>query len=360
MPAWARFPNLPVTYARAFIQVAEECGVSAAQVMAYAHLQADRLADPAARLSLYEALCIIEAVLALTGRPGLGFDVGNRMPLTAHGYLGYALMCAPTVREAISVLQRYWHLRGRGVHFQFLEQGTTAVFDFSPEASVPLHLRQNFFNSMLVSVFRGMQFLLGGRTVGAEIWFDVAEPDYFAEYREHLPPIRYGMPAVQIRLPNVQLYNDVLPTANPEAFSLAVAQCEQESALYWRDVDDIVQRVRHALHLGDQGYPTPASLAEHLNMTPRTLRRRLQEQGSSYRRLVEEARRRDSGRLLLSTDLEIYRVSECLGYADPANFTRAFRAWTGQTPHAWRASRRIDESPVPQAPIATDPAHVIP
>lgn len=342
VPAWARLPNLPVTYARTYIQVAEEYGVGAVQVLAHAHLHTRRLADPAARLSLYEALCIIEAVLELTGRPGLGFDVGNRMPLTAHGYLGYALMCAPSVRDAITVLQRYWHLRGRGVHFQFLEQGTAAVFDFSPDALVPPHLRQNFLNAMLVSVFRGMQFLHGERTTGAEIWFDVAEPDYYAEYRAQLPPIRYGMPAVQIRLPNMHLFDDVLPTANPEAFSLAVAQCEQESALYWRDVDDIVQRVRHALHLGEQGYPTPASLAEHLNMTPRTLRRYLQEQGSSYRRLVEEARRRDSGHLLLNSDLEIYRISERLGYADPANFTRAFRAWTGQTPHVWRARRRVD------------------
>ena len=77
--------------------------------------------------------------------------------------------------------------------------------------------------------------------------------------------------------------------------------------------------------------------AARLHITPRTFRRRLQEQGSGYRLLLEEARRRDSCRLLAQPEPDIRRISELLGYADPANFTRAFRQWTGCTPSEWRS-----------------------
>ena len=73
-----------------------------------------------------------------------------------------------------------------------------------------------------------------------------------------------------------------------------------------------------------------------MHLTPRTLRRRLQEQGYSYQQLLEEARRRDSLQLLADRDREIRRIGELLGYANPANFTRAFKGWTGLSPREWR------------------------
>ncbi len=88
--------------------------------------------------------------------------------------------------------------------------------------------------------------------------------------------------------------------------------------------------------LGAHGYPTPEQLAEYLHLTSRTLRRRLQERGQGFQSLLEEARRRDSRHLLGSSDVEIQRISELLGFTDPANFTRAFKVWMGMTPSQWR------------------------
>ena len=62
----------------------------------------------------------------------------------------------------------------------------------------------------------------------------------------------------------------------------------------------------------------------------------MQERGCHYQQLLEEARLRDSRRLLQQKDLEIRRIGEMLGYLNPANFTRAFKNWTGMTPREWR------------------------
>ena len=90
---------------------------------------------------------------------------------------------------------------------------------------------------------------------------------------------------------------------------------------------------------GLDGYPTLEDISQRLNMTTRTLRRKLEEEGTNFKALLEEAKRRDAIQLLDDRNLEIQRVANLLGYQDPANFTRAFRQWTGQTPSQYRDTR---------------------
>jgi AraC-like DNA-binding protein len=74
-------------------------------------------------------------------------------------------------------------------------------------------------------------------------------------------------------------------------------------------------------------------------MSERTLKRRLAEQNTSYTELLDAARRTRALELLGSS-VSIEEVSARLGYSDAANFTRAFRRWTGQSPRALRQSSR--------------------
>lgn len=323
-----------------FLEVAAEQGLAPAAVLARAGLPADLLDDPAGRVTYGEIGRIMQAVLELTGDAALGFESGYRLPLTAHGSLGYALMCAPTPRRGIEILARFWHLRGRGVLLQVHEEDDELFFEVLPEVPMPAAQRDFLLPSILTSMWQGMRFVMPLPPVQPEIWLQGPEPDTFARYRDRLPPVRFGMPSAGIRLRgDKDALEQPLPTANPEGLVQALATCERESALMGDAADPVVARTRAALQLGTQGYPTPEAVAAQLHMTPRTFRRRLQEQGCSYKQLLEEARRRDSCRLLEKPELEIRRISELLGYADPANFTRAFKQWTGVAPREWRGSR---------------------
>jgi transcriptional regulator GlxA family with amidase domain len=81
--------------------------------------------------------------------------------------------------------------------------------------------------------------------------------------------------------------------------------------------------------------------ADVANTSPRTLRRRLRNAGLSWSGLVEQTRFDTARRLLEGSDLELRHIARQVGYADPANFNRAFRRWTGLAPSHYSSVLRI-------------------
>jgi len=74
-------------------------------------------------------------------------------------------------------------------------------------------------------------------------------------------------------------------------------------------------------------------------MSSRTLRRHLNQVGSSYLQLLEEAQQKEAEHLLIHSDMDIQEIALYLGYIQPTNFTRAFKKWTGQTPITFRTNQ---------------------
>jgi AraC-like DNA-binding protein len=106
--------------------------------------------------------------------------------------------------------------------------------------------------------------------------------------------------------------------------------------------DDLLERVRAQLAPGPDGYADLERVAERLFMSGRTLKRRLQQRGTRFRALLDDARFRRAQQLLADAELDIHEVAAALGYRDPACFTRAFRRWSGRTPSQARAERKAD------------------
>ena len=342
-PSWAWQPNQSATYPRNFASVAQERGIDRERLLQRANLSAEVLDDPAGRVSLVDTWRLIAAAVDLTDDPSLGFETGLKLPLTAHGSLGYALMCAPTPRESIQVLEQFWHLRGRGVIMTSSISTDELFFELTPEWHIPEALRNALFASILTSICRGMQFVLPEAPAEPVIWWQGESSPCYQALKNQLPEVRFAMPCSAVVIHgDPQWLDRPQPSANPEAYEQALAQCQRESALM-EGAESAVQQTRMALIASNDGYPSPEDVAARLHMTTRTLRRHLQEEGQSYQSLLEEARRRDSARLLDSGELEVRRIAEWLGYSDPANFTRAFKSWTGQTPSEWRKTHQSNK-----------------
>ena len=239
-------------------------------------------------------------------------------------------MSAGTLREALDLGTRFVHLRQRDTGLLVGSRAKHLVLEARENHELG-GLRSFFLEALMVGFYNMAGVLLGEPKPAGELWFDWPEPDYYARFRDRLPAVRFAMPSVQVRL--LASYLDrrlIMPNAS--AVRNAVEQCEREHALSDPGRDNLLERVRAQLAPGPEGYADLERVAERLFMSARTLKRKLQERGTTFRALLDDARFRQAQHLLENPDLDIQQVAIALGYRDPACFTRAFRRWSGRTP----------------------------
>lgn len=91
------------------------------------------------------------------------------------------------------------------------------------------------------------------------------------------------------------------------------------------------------------GGPSAAAVARQFACSERTLRERLQREGTNLQRLLADARFERACHLLRSTEMPVSQIAAALCYADTAVFSRAFHGWAGKSPRRWRAESAEDQ-----------------
>ena len=330
-------PAVPVGYGQLILEVAAGHGVAAGDLLARAGVEPALLDDPNGRLTALQAGSLLLRAAELSGEPAIGYEIGLHSSLTSHGIMGYGLISAATVRQAIDLGERFLPLRLPMVSMSLSVDGATGVIEVVETAPVG-ELRQCLLDLFLVGLSRMAPILTDrrGHPEDIELWFDGPEPAYHARFRHLLPTMRFGMGANQFRFPASDL--DLGPeTANHLTAAMVEEQCRLELEQLGLE-GDLVPRVRAALRDDRDGLPDLETVAERLHMSSRTLKRRLKEHGTGFREQVEAARRAEAIRLLTATGLSVARIAVRLGYADASSFSRAFHKWTSTSPGAYRAS----------------------
>lgn len=344
-PAYLTRPTIPVAYLQLLVEILADRGIAGARLLAGMPDAARLLAHPDERMSATQWTRLVLRALELTGDPALGYEYGLRMRPTVHGVLGYATMTCTTMRQAMEISARY--TRVRQAHFSMqLEDGEGhTLLVLRERYPIPV-LRSFFVENILLGLVRGQAVLLGREPTeipGVEIWFDWPEPEWHAAQAHRLPPVRFAQPVNAIRLSAAAL---AMPPvlADPHASRQAIDLCERELAQAADFDAGFGARVRAALvPRRHGGYPQLEDVADRLAISGRTLKRRLQQEGTSFLLILEEARRRDAHEWLAHSDLPVQEIAARLGYVNPANFSRAFAQWTGEPPTAYRARLRRDD-----------------
>jgi len=129
-------------------------------------------------------------------------------------------------------------------------------------------------------------------------------------------------------------------TRNAELLDVLAPQFEEQLQQY-RDEDSFIELVRRTVQDKLTGHrPSIDEISEALHMGPRTLQRRLQDSGSSFQRVLDEARHQMARYYLSNSALELNEAAYLLGFEDPSSFGRAFRSWEGMPPSDWRDTHR--------------------
>lgn len=347
--------NVLAVYGLRVLAVMSEYGVTADQVLANTGVTESALRARDGHMTALQYGILLANALQLSGDPGLAYELGLRTPLTTHGFLGYGLMSCDSLGDAIELGRRFLLARMPFMTFDCTIVGEMAILDIREAISLgPLH--QFAFETFMVELTSICMSLLDDPISHqelmqeAELCFQHAQPECFERFRERLPRVRFNNPSNQIRIPALFL-DKPIRTANPVTAELAIEQCERELSLM--SSSDLLDRVRALLIFRHGQYPDLAEVAAQLRMSAGNLKRQLKRHGATFVELRNEARCRDSQRLLGNTKVPVERIAELVGYSDPANFTRAFRKWTGETPSAFRTRSVSAVSALRYSPMLT-------
>jgi AraC-like DNA-binding protein len=336
-PAYLDSPTIPVAYLQLLVEILNERGIALSRLF---DVQVPETLLTAPRMSAIQWTRLVRRAQELTADAGLGYAYGLRMRPTAHGLLGYAAMCASSVDAATDMVVRY--AGARQAHFTLSRADEDGYCQLLLKERFPIPvMRTFFFENVLLGLARGFAVLLGRELrdfPDYEICFDTPEPPYYAAWRERLGKVRFDFGINAVRFP--ERYLALRPAlADPHASEQARALCEQELDLAQTAERDLTSRVVAELRRAADraGYPSLDEVAARLFVSTRTLKRRLQESGTSFSLLLRDTRTRDACDLLARTDLPVQAIATRLGYENPANFSRAFTQVTGKTPSLYRA-----------------------
>lgn len=188
----------------------------------------------------------------------------------------------------------------------------------------------------MIGVIQTAQALTEHDLSDVELRVDWHEPAYHQNFLTQSPIVLFNHEKNQICYTSTTI-DCTTKMADQTAFQSALVQCEAEKIRFSTQIKDIGLRVKTELVLiPNKGYPSLDMIAQRLHMSNRTLRRHLNEVGTSYLSLLDEVKYREAAKLLLSSDMEIQDIALYLGYIQPANFARAFKKWSGVAPIQFR------------------------
>lgn len=327
--------NIPAFLARSLVATLNDFDLDTSKLTKGLGLTADDFADPACRISFRQGREIILRALKMSGDGALGLETGIRQKITSVGMVGYTMLTAATVGDAVGIGLELQKDTGSMLEFdtRMTEEGgvVTASSRFH-EPEIYMFLVEEAFAS-----FMGIgQELAGEDFKPLRADFAYPAPSYAEDYKRVFDcEVRFGQ-MENAFVYDPALYKMPLKTADPFSHR-QLLEFMAYSRAKTREAAEIIESVERVLRqkLTDRNHI--ANVARELGMSERTLRRRLAESGVSFQALLDGFRKARALEMLGNSAITIEQIAYSVGFTDPHNFRRAFRRWTGSTPGAVRA-----------------------
>ncbi len=336
----AMVTGFPVAHVFHLAALVERWGVTRERLLAGSVGLEEAMADPRARVPVRAMVALLERARSLAREPALGMYIGLDARPTLYGNLGFALMSAANVFEALELAIRFSPTVTTALHLQLQVEGPAASLVVEERATFGA-ARDTILIAALLSLHTVGTLLAAPHATTSVAELALPEPAYAGRLAAAGLPIRFGCPAHRLVF-DVRSLEVPFTMASPTALRLARDHCQRDlertvPTARWTDA------VRLELSRADRACGALAEVASALHQSQRTLRRRLAEEGSSFTALRDEELRERATRLVGSSRGSVRAVASQLGFSDPANFARAFRRWTSTTPSAFRRAARAGD-----------------
>jgi AraC-like DNA-binding protein len=333
LPALQQLP-MPLTYFRITLRELGTTPDRRADLLAGTGVTVAQLADPAAEIALGQQLQQMRNA-ARIGAPGWSLDVGRRFDLGAQGPLGFAMISAATLGASFDVMANYGHVRSPWFRLNVERDPHHWGIVIQRQIRLGIAVDTALVEALLLSAQALVEAVLGRPMHEAQITCDYAAPAWAPRYADVFNAnVSFGAERLTIQMP-VEWRALSCPLADAALYQLALGRLETERRRL-ESGDHLEARVEVLLAAAGDGGLTLPKLAERLNLSRRTLIRRLSDAGTTFGKLLDRHQMRRAATLLADPEYSAAEVAYRLGYSDPANFARAFRRWFGETPGRYR------------------------
>jgi AraC-like DNA-binding protein len=268
----------------------------------------------------------------------------RRMKVGSFALLCHAVAGQPTLGQALRQLAQGYQLLLDDVQVQLQQEGGQARLALVNRIADP-EARRFADETLLVMLHGQMCWLAGRRLRLARMALGQGRPAHAEEYRRMFATdLVFDAPQSAIVF-DAELLK-LRTSVTPSGLRQFLRHAPQSVFLKQVDAAGWSERVRRRLRAGP-GWPTLETMAAQLGLSPATLRRRLDEEGSGWQQIKDELRRDLAIHALSQGRSGIGELALQLGFADTSAFHRAFRAWTGSAPGAYR--RAAASAPQPSA-----------
>lgn len=308
----------------------EACGFSKSELLENTGIQDERLSNVNETVLPKEELQFYRNVLSLSDNPHILMEAGFQLKLQTHGVWGMALISSPTLEKAVDL----------GLQFVDFSYTYNKVSKFVETEQIGIRItpKEDLGDLTIPMMERDVSvgFMLLKGMIQEERTFDEI---HFSSPRQ--APLKYFEDLFGCKVLFDQAHTELrmcvsaldheLPQHNPVAVEFCKKQLEAlEPRVHLED--DFVDKVHDYLSSTQLYRASMEDCAKSLNMSVRTLRRKLSAQDESYQSVLDGFRLMLAKKYLSSTNMTLEAISERLGYSDAANFSHAFKRWTGAAP----------------------------
>jgi len=316
----------------ALVEVLAEQGIEPVDSLKGSGIEPDEIYDAAVLTSVRQYAAVCSNAVALSSDPATPFRTGSRLHLSAYGMYGYALMSCLSLRDYFRLGVKYHRLATPTLTIAWTEYPDRGVWTF-PDAfasNQSREVQQFLLEQQFTQHVTHLQDVAGKSCPPVQANFAYPAPHYAAIYEEYLCcPCAFDQQACEL------IYDSAILDHKPQLAHLHTAALLQETC------DRLIGQAKTSIGASGEVYqflmrspgefPSMEAVASAFNMTSRTLRRRLDAEGTSFVAIVDDVRRSLATEYLKTTRMSGDDIAMLLGFSDTANFRRALKRWTGKS-----------------------------
>jgi len=320
---------------RALLEACERIGLDTASILAAAGVERQILEDPDARLSNAQAGALWRRAFELSQDPDLALHAVENLPAGAYRALEYLAWNAPTVGEALSKVSHYFPIINSALRLSVAAGPDEATL----RVEAPSHpglLTRPYAEYTLAAVYLRTRAFSEEPYRLRRVEFFHPRPDRVSEHERVFGcPVFFGSDACQLVISR-EIWDAPRRGSDPSLFVVLDAHARLLLSRLPEDASH-AGRVREALRAELRGGdPRIGAIARRLGLSPRTLQRRLREEGVVFNELFDAMLWTTARAYLRQPDLSAAEIAYLLGFSSQSAFNRAFKRWSGTTPTEFR------------------------